>query len=141
MRIAHVMILLALLAAPMVGRAQQPGPDPFAGNLFSPELVMQHQQEIGLTDQQRATITAEITKAQQRATEVAWKLQKELADLAALTKQDPVDEQAVLQVLERVLNAERDVKRAQVLLLVRIKNTLTPEQRARLKEFRDASAK
>jgi len=135
-------LVLALLAGALSARAQQqPDKDPFGGNLFSPELVMQHQEEIALTDQQRAAITAEITKAQQAATEVAWKMQKELQQLATLTRAEPVNEDAVLQVLDRLLGYEREVKRAQVTLLVRLKNTLTPTQRAKLRELRDGAGK
>jgi len=138
-RIRSAFLLAMMFAAPFA-RAQQPqqaNPDPFNGALFSPELVMQHQAEIGLTDAQRTQITTEITKAQQRATEVAWKLQKEMADLTALLKVDPIDETAVIAQLDKVLALERDVKRAQVTLLVRMKNILTPEQRSRLRELRD----
>jgi len=136
-RIRSALLAAMVLAAPIARAQQQPNPDPFNGALFSPELVMQHQSDIGLTDAQRTQITAEITKAQQKATEVAWKLQKEMADLNALLKQDPIDETAVLQALDRVLGLEREVKRAQVTLLVRMKNLLTPDQRARLRELRE----
>jgi Spy/CpxP family protein refolding chaperone len=51
-----------------------------------------------------------------------------------------VDEQQVLAQLEKVLSIEREVKRAQVTLLVRIKNKLTPEQQAKLVEIRSKAA-
>jgi Spy/CpxP family protein refolding chaperone len=47
-----------------------------------------------------------------------------------------VDEQQVLAQLERVLAAEREIKKEQVTLLVRIKNKLTPEQQGKLAELR-----
>jgi Spy/CpxP family protein refolding chaperone len=47
-----------------------------------------------------------------------------------------VDETAVLDEVDRILNLEREIKRAQVGLMVRIKNTLTPQQQAKLAEFR-----
>jgi Spy/CpxP family protein refolding chaperone len=51
-------------------------------------------------------------------------------------EQDPVDEQQVLAQLDKVLNAEREVKRTQIALMVRIKNKLKPEQQARLRQLR-----
>ena len=137
-RIRSALLAAALLAAPLARAQQQPAnPDPFNGALFNPELVMQHQDDIGLTDAQRTQITAEITKAQQKATEVTWKLQKEMVQLNVLLKQAPIDEQAVIAQLDRVLALERDVKRAQVTLLVRMKNILTPEQQIKLRDLRD----
>ena len=56
--------------------------------------------------------------------------------LVALVKQPRVDEQQVLAQLERVLAAEREIKREQVTLLVRIKNKLTGEQQGKLLEIR-----
>jgi hypothetical protein len=38
------------------------------------------------------------------------------------------------------LTIEREIKRAQAALLVRIKNKLTPEQQAKLEEIRSKSA-
>jgi Spy/CpxP family protein refolding chaperone len=50
-------------------------------------------------------------------------------------KQPHADEQQVLAQLEKVLAAEREIKRPQVMLLVRIKNKLTPEQQGKLSEL------
>jgi hypothetical protein len=38
--------------------------------------------------------------------------------------------------LDKVLNTEREVKRTQIALMVRIKNKLTPEQQSRLRQLR-----
>jgi Spy/CpxP family protein refolding chaperone len=73
-------------------------------------------------------------------TELQWKLQDEMEKLVALIKQPRVDEQQVLAQLEKVLAAEREIKRQQVTLLVRIKNKLTPEHQAKLSELRTKPA-
>jgi len=59
--------------------------------------------------------------------------------MASLVKQPRVDEPQVLAQLEKVLAIEREIKRAQVALLVRIKNNLTPEQQTKLLEIRNKS--
>lgn len=115
--------------------AQQP-PDPIGDSLFPPELVMQNQQAIGLTEEQKIFIIAEIQKAQTRFTELQWQLQHEMETMASLVKLDRVDEQRTLAQLDRVLSLEREVKRTQITLVVRIKNKLTPEQLARLQEIK-----
>jgi len=51
-----------------------------------------------------------------------------------------VDEQQVLAQLEKLLAAEREIKREQVMLLVRIKNKLTSEQQGKLLELRSKPA-
>jgi Spy/CpxP family protein refolding chaperone len=42
----------------------------------------------------------------------------------------------VLDEVDRILNLEREIKRAQVGLMVRIKNMLTPAQQAKLSDIR-----
>ena len=117
-------------------RGPQPGPDPFGQSFFPPELVIQNQQAIGLTDEQKNYFRTEIRDAQIKFTDLQWKLQDEAEKMMSLVKQPHVDEQQALAQLEKVLAVEREVKRAQVALLVHLKNRLSPEQQAKLEEIR-----
>jgi Spy/CpxP family protein refolding chaperone len=118
--------------------AQRPGskPDPLGGNLFPPELIMKNQRAIGLEVAQRDTIRAEIQEAQQKFTELQWEMQDAAEVMMSLVSQDRVNEQQALAQLDKVLSIEREVKRAQIQLMVRLKNQLTPEQQKQLKELR-----
>ncbi len=125
--------VLALVAGtPLL--AQQP-PDPLGGTLFPPELVMQHQQAIGLSEAQRTSIVSGVQKAQARFTELQWQLHGEMGTMASLLQQARGDEHKILAQLDRVLAIEREIKRVHIALIVRIKNTLTLEQRGRLQEI------
>jgi Spy/CpxP family protein refolding chaperone len=117
-------------------RGQQPDQDPIGQSFFAPEMVMQHQEVIGLSAEQKDYLKTEIRQAQLKFTELQWKLQDEMEKLISLVKQPRVDEQQVLGQLEKVLAAEREIKKEQVTLLVRIKNKLTPEQQGKLAELR-----
>jgi|SRR5215472_8878856 len=133
-------LLLFLIVAAVVtngalhAQQQQPQPpnDPFSENLFPPELVMQNQEAINLTDDQRNQLKTELRQAQTKFTELQWQLEDQVEKMVALVKQPHPDEQQVLAQLDKVLNAEREVKREQVALLIRIKNSLTPEQQSQL---------
>src|SRR5258708_7612108 len=72
--------------------AQQPSDDPLREILFPPEAVMQHQQAIGLSDEQKNSFKTEVRHAQLKFTELQWTLQDELERLASLLKQPKVDE-------------------------------------------------
>jgi Spy/CpxP family protein refolding chaperone len=125
-----------LFLAAGAARGQQPDQDPIGQSFFAPELVIQHQEAIGLNEEQKTYLKTEIRQAQLKFTELQWKLQDEMEKMVALVKQPHVEEQDALAQLEKVLAAEREIKRAQVTLLVRIKNKLTPEQQAKLLEIR-----
>jgi len=126
-------ICLAFLAVPLI--AQQPPEDPMRDALFPPELVMQHQQDLGLSDEQKNYLKTEVRQAQLRFTELQWKLQDEMDRLVSTLKQSKIDEKDAASQLDKVLSAEREIKRAQFTLLIHIKNSLTSAQQAKLREF------
>ncbi|MEO5816264.1 MAG: hypothetical protein ABIT20_13395 [Gemmatimonadaceae bacterium] len=118
-------------------REAQPGQgDPFMRFLFPPELVMQHQAELSLTDAQRNALMTAIQQAQSRFVETQFKLAGEGQKMAGLLQGATVDEAQTLEQVDRILSMEREMKRAQVGLLIRIKNTLTPAQQAKLTQLR-----
>jgi Spy/CpxP family protein refolding chaperone len=140
MRTRALCICAIFLFAAGAIHGQQPDQDPIGQSFFAPELVIQHQEAIGLSAEQKDYFKTEIRQAQLKFTELQWKLQDEMEKLVALAKQPHVDEQLVLAQLEKLLAAEREVKREQVTLLVRIKNKLTPEQQGKLAELRSRAA-
>src|SRR5262249_49978990 len=131
---AYMMVLASAVLA------KKPSGDHFGENFFPPELVIAHQQEIGLSDEQREYFKAESRKAQLRFTELQWQLLDDSEKLASLVKQDHVDEQQTLAAVDKILDVEREIKKLQSSLVVRIKNKLTPDQQAKLMEIRRASA-
>ena len=109
--------------------------DPFDA-LYPPELVMEHQIELGLSDAERQTLRQEVQQAQAKFTDLQWRLSAETERLDAILREPVLREQQVLEQVDRVLALERDLKRTKIALLVRIKNTLTTEQQAKLAVLR-----
>jgi len=136
MRAGVLCICAAFLFTAGAVRAQQPDQDPIGQSFFAPELVFHHQEASGRGAEQKEYFKSEIRQAQLKFTELQWKLQDEMEKMVTLARQPHVDEQQLLAQLEKVLAAEREIKREQVTLLVRIKNKLTPEQQGKLSELR-----
>ena len=136
--ITVVALLAAVFAVRLDAQAPQPGQgapppqDPFSRFLFPPELVMQYQGEINLQDAQRAALQSAIQQAQSKFLDLQWRLSGEGEKLARLLQPSTADEAQVLEQVDRILSAEREMKRTQIGLLVRIKNALTPTQQAKL---------
>lgn len=129
-------ILLALLGSALLAQQPpQPPDDPLRGALFPPEAIMQNQQALGLSDDQKNAFKTELRQAQTRFTELQWTLEDAVERLATLVKASKVDERVAAEHLDKVLNAEREVKRAQLMLLVRIKNGLTAAQQTQLRDL------
>jgi Spy/CpxP family protein refolding chaperone len=140
MKAGRLCVFALLVLAPGLVHAQQPEQDPLGQSFFPPELVIQHQEAIGLSGEQKEFLKTEIRQAQLKFTELQWKLQDEMEKMIALVKQPHVDEQQAQAQLDKVLTAEREVKKEQIALLVRIKNKLTPEQQSKLAELRKPAA-
>ena len=109
--------------------------DPFDA-LYPPELVMEHQIELGLGDAERQALRQAVQQAQVKFTDLQWRLSAETERLDAILREPVLREAQVLEQVDRVLALERDLKRTKIALLVRIKNMLTPEQQAKLAGMR-----
>jgi len=129
------LVFTAAAAAALVAEPGTPGDDPFGHFLFAPDRVMAHASEIGLDDSQRTAIRAEIQKTQPKFLDLQFDIQAEMEKMKNLVSEKRVDEAKVLGQLDRVLALEKEIKRTQIGLLVRIKNALTPVQQAKLEEL------
>jgi Spy/CpxP family protein refolding chaperone len=139
--LALLLVSPFLLGALPVAASEAGPPDPIAEHVFPPDLVMAHGREIGLDERQRTAIKEAIQSSQSKFLDAQWAMQEESQKLVQLLQARPVDESAVLAQADRVMSLERDVKRAQLGLLVRIKNLLSDRQQARLADLRKASAR
>jgi len=134
------LFLLVLLPAAAAAQAGG-GDDPFARYLFPPDRIMSHSLEIGLEDAQKAVIRNEVQKAQPKFTDAQFELQAEGEKMIRLLQEKPVDESRVLAQVDRILAIEKEIKKAHISLLVRIKNVLTGAQQAKLAELQKAGGK
>lgn len=132
--------MLALAALGLWGRpaaAQEKKDDRFEKAFFDPQLVLQKSRDIGLSAQQRSAILEVVKKAQIELVPLQLEMTEPALDLVELVEQPKVDEAAALAKAEKMLKIENEVKRAQMSLLIRIKNILTREQQDRLRAIRD----
>ena len=113
-----------------------PGASDFSQHLFPPELIMQNQGRLRITEPQREAILQEIYKVQATAAQVQWRVSDESEKLNQLLERANVQESEVLAQAERMMTWEIAVKRAQLTMLIRIRNLLTAEQKAMLKDLR-----
>jgi Spy/CpxP family protein refolding chaperone len=133
------MLLLLLVAT--AAFAQQPQPpqpqdDPIGQQLFPPELIMSQSQKLHLDDKQRAAIKNEVQSAQSKFFDLQWQLKEASDAMVELLQQTPVDEKRVLEQADKVMGFEREIKRIHLAMLIRIKNSLTADQIAQLRQAR-----
>ena len=127
---------IAALVLTLFAAAAYAQNDPFADAFFPPELIMENQQALGLTAEQKSLLRTEVQKAQTRFTDLQWQLQDEMQELSGLAREASPNEQKILAQLDKVLALERDIKRTHITLVVRMKRALSPEQQRQVMELR-----
>lgn len=118
-----------------------PANDPIARNVLPPELIMQHQKAIQLSEAQKNAVITEMKRAQARIVDLQWDMQRAVEPLVELLSKEKVDEPQVLVQLDKVLAAEREFKRTQLTVALRLKNILSPEQQRTLFELRSGGVR
>jgi len=108
--------------------------------LVSPDFLRRHQGELEITEDQRSFIIQEINRTQTEFNTAKWKLQEEIGRLSTLVRDNTGSEEEILGQLDVVLDLEKEIKRLQLRLAVRIKNTLSEEQLATLRKIRAREA-
>ena len=134
-------VLCLLLVATYPALTAEPKPaDPLGDALFPPELVLHHQEDINLSDDQRETIMSQVQQAHEHFADLHQELQKQTEALGALVKKEHVDEKAALAQFDKVQAGEREIRRAHLALVIGIKNKLTAAQQDKLQEFKKQMA-
>ena len=153
--ILRVVLVIAFACAAPVAMAQQPAegpqqppppqgerqkppppPDPLGDSIFPPDMIMQHQRELSLTDDQKTFMRAEIQRTTTRFNELQWQLQDQMDALHETVKSNSINEQLALTQLDKVLESEREIKRLHMELAIRLKNKLTTDQQVKLQTIR-----
>ena len=118
---------LLLLAASSL-HAEPPQGSPVDALLFPPDFIMQHKEAIGLTQAQADAIIAVAQKAEPDFHEMQKNMQSANHDFAAALAEKPVKADAALAQLEKVMDREREMKRAHLKLVLAVRQQLTAEQ-------------
>jgi hypothetical protein len=124
--------ILVLLAAMSLGSgiasAADPKMDVFKGKLFAPNIILEHQAELNLNKQQFTAIRNAVVEVQGNMAGFEWDLREAYLKLMAELDKAPIDEKRVLEYASAAMLAENEVKKQQMLMLIRLRNLLTDEQ-------------
>lgn len=106
--------------------------DVFKGKLFAPNIILENRDELQLSKEQFTAIRKAVVEVQAGVAEHEWDMQEAYQALMLELDKSPIDESKVLEYAGQALQAENQVKKKQVAMLVRLRNLLTAEQIAYL---------
>jgi Spy/CpxP family protein refolding chaperone len=140
-KIVITALALMLCAASAVFAQPPASPDPIGDALIPPEVIMAHQDSLGLTDAQRNAIQSDAQIAQEHFISEQWRLAAASERLVALLKQSHIDQSKALAQLDSVLSLEREIKHTQLTLMIEVKNELTAAQQTMARQFKSGAPK
>jgi len=108
----------------------------FINNLFTVDLVMRFASNIDLSDKQKEDIKEAYKATEATTVDIRWDMREETGKLVRLSDTTSIDANEILDQANIVMTLEKDMKLAQLGLLVKVKNILTPEQQEQLKTLR-----
>ncbi|NIV17173.1 MAG: hypothetical protein GWN47_01920 [Woeseiaceae bacterium] len=133
-----LLILLVLTCCGLVtANAADPKQDVFKGKLFPPNVILQHQAELNLSKEQFTAIKAAVVNVQANVAEHEWDLREAYQNILAELDKQPIDQARVLEHVDAALDAENEVKKEQVAMLIKLKNLLTADQIAYLESVQE----
>ncbi len=121
-------ICLILSTSTAMAQGQGPQKDVFKGKLFAPNIILEHQDEMGLSKEQFTAIRAAVVEVQSNVAEHEWDLREAYQKVLSDLDESPIDEDKVLENVDAALRAENQVKKMQVMMLIKLRNLLTDEQ-------------
>ena len=139
-RLPLAILCAVVTLAVQFARADEARPVRLEQVMLNPQVVMHHAQELGLDETQQQAIRDEMQKAWEKVGGLEKGLQKEVAALHELLQQSSTDEQKALAQLDKVLDAERQIKRAHLSLSLAIRGKLTAEQQAKVRDIQQKFA-
>jgi len=121
----------------MQPRPPRPPDDPLGDDMFSLDMIMQHQRELALSDAQKEFMRGEMQRTTVRFTELQWQLQDAMEALHETIKGSQINEQQAMAQLKKVLDAEREIKTLHMAMSIHVKNQLTADQQMKLQTMRN----
>lgn len=122
-------LCLLVVASLGIGAAMAEEPkDVFKGKLFAPNIILEYRDKLQLSKEQFTAIRAAVVEVQAGVAEHEWDMQEAYQALMLELDKSPVNEDKVLEYAGTALLAENQVKKKQMVMLVRLKNLLTADQ-------------
>ena len=110
----------------------------FNEEVFPPEMIMQNQQALGLTDEQKKTILEVMKSFSAQFTELQWKQSAEQEKLASLFKEEQISEDKAIAQLDSLLKIENEIKKISLANMIKVRNILTADQKVKMRSIRQA---
>ena len=110
--------------------------DPLQDVFIPPELLMQHKEDLGLSEPQIDAIKSGLEKLRPQIEEKQQALQQRVQTAQELLSADKINEARVMAQFGSILELENEMKKLQFNLMLQIRKTLSADQRTRAQKLK-----
>lgn len=142
MRLSAVALTFTIVitTAAIISSADSPLPqDPIRAQLVPAEHLLQFREQIGLSDEQVKLIHDLANRTTWEIQTLNREVEQKVQALAKQLAATDVDESTTLQQLNALLTRENDIRRAQLRLMIKLKNLLSDDQQRVAKQLRNGN--
>jgi spore coat protein CotH/Spy/CpxP family protein refolding chaperone len=125
----HILCMILMTACPAFTVAQQPTGDPLQQLLLSPERLIAHRADIGLSNRQVQQIQHRAETQGPELQALRQRANAAMERLVELLSADRVDEAATVKQMDQFLAIEKDQKLRHLQIMIQVRNELTEAQR------------
>ncbi len=137
-------ILVLIIISFEITIAQEPKTNRNRGlpdSLFSPQLISNSKDEIGLTPEQLKNIEDLSNQLKKETQAVGQQMKAESDELLKLLSYSKIDEPSATVIIYRIFDLERQLRIDETLYLIKLKNVLTENQQKQLTDIRSKEVK
>ena len=134
-KLAALGLVFALNLAGLNAQSE-PSRDPLQDIFIPPELILQHQADLGLSEQQKKAIRSRLEKLRPELEEKQQALQQQVQSLQQLLRDTKLEQSKLTTQFRAMLERENEMKQLQFGLMLLIRETLSSEQRAKAEKLK-----
>ncbi|MEQ1862873.1 MAG: periplasmic heavy metal sensor [Chthoniobacteraceae bacterium] len=136
----HLLIALAAVLLVPALLAQAPPVDPIGPRLFPLELIRANAETISLSESQQEKMRAVLEKTMGGYPELGAKVKEASETLGKMLDEKVADIPALMAQVDKLQAADRDLKRAQMQVMLELRAILNEEQRVWLTQLKEQQA-
>lgn len=121
--------------APLSEAQAQPYERKLKQHLVSPDQLLDHAEELELTQDQRLKIRDAMKASSSKLIDLRFELKAESEALEKLLEVDALDDKKISTQADKVLKAEGALKKETLMMMVKVRQVLTPAQIAKVKAY------
>ena len=141
MRITYLLVAAGCFLSPCHASAQDEGLEAvLAPHIYSPWVILENRERLDLSEDQSDAIVDLMTEAERVIVPAQAEMRRRIQTLVRAVSGDSIDVDEAIAFFDEVMREEARIKRQHMLLLLKSKNLLNPEQQGIMQKIQEETS-